>query len=170
MRRVYQAALVVSLMGLCASLAVHVRSLLGFGLHHWFVPQLLIFALIVPWMLAADDIVHGGITRWRRRPLARIGPTPAGPGFLGESFGQQQKWGEELWRNQPGWIKKLNYGITGYFFFVFATFFFRPHPTNTYFSGTLPAPIAFLFSAGWMTFCWIYFGTFWRALELDRER
>jgi hypothetical protein len=165
---VYWVALVISSCALVASFIVHIRSALGLGLYHWILPFGFIFGLILPYLLACDDIVHGGVKLWGRRPLASIevGSSSKSSFFL--NWPQQQKWGKEVFRTRPAWIKKIDWLFIGYFFLVFGAFSLKSHPNDPT-SGPLPAPVAFFFSAGWMGFYWSFVGTFWHVLQLDRK-
>ena len=172
MKFVYWAALVISSCALVASLIVHIRSALGFDLNHWIVPFGLIMVLFLPYMLACDDIVHGGVEHWRKRPSASIEIDSSSNRSYFLNWEQQQKWGMEVFKNRAAWIKKIDFLFLGYFFLVFIVFYLKTHPDDPFsksLSSTLPAPVAFFFSTGWMGFYWFFVGTFWQALQFDRK-
>jgi hypothetical protein len=172
-RIIYWVTLAISLCGLVASLMVHIRSALGLGLSHWILPFGFIFGLFLPYLLACDDIVHGGVKLWRRRPLASIEAGSSSKSSFFLNWSQQQRWGKEAFRNRPPWIKKMDFLFLGYFFLVFAVFSLKHYSNDPdlkdFSSSALPARVAFLFSSGWMAGCWLFFGTFWHVLQLDRK-
>jgi hypothetical protein len=160
MQYLYRVALAISLVGFTVSLDVHVRSILGSDLNHWILPFLFMIILQIPWMLAVDDIVDGSINQWRRR--THIG--------IQSSLEKQMLWGQSLFRGRPTWLKAIDYVILGYFFIIFISFLRKTYPIDTYsphLGPRLPAPVATLFSSGWMAFYWYYLGTFWRVLKLN---
>jgi hypothetical protein len=171
-KSVYWVALVISSCTLVASLLVHIRSALGLGLYHWMLPFGFIFVLFSPYLLACDDIVHGGVKLWRKRPLQSIEDSSRTNNSFFLNWSQQQMWGREVFRNRPAWIKKVDWLFLGYFSLVFVIFSLKSHPNDhglLPWSSPLPAPVAFFFSSGWMAFYWHFVGTFWNALQLDRK-
>jgi hypothetical protein len=169
---VYWIGLVISSCALVASIIVHIRSALGLDLYHWLLPFGFIIGLFLPYLLACDDIVHGGVKVWRKRPLQSIEHGSTGKSSFFLNWSQQQKWGNGVFKTRPAWIKKIDCLFLGYFFLVFGAFFLKSHPKDSQllpWSSPLPAPVAFFFSAGWMSFYWFFLGIFWHVLQLDRK-
>ena len=172
MKIIYWVALVISLCALVVSLIVHIRSAEGFDLYHWILPFGFIAGLFFPYLLACDDIVHGGVKLWRKRPLQSTADNPDGRPSLFLNWEQQQRWGQEVFRTRPAWIKKVDLLFIGYFFVVFGLKIIKNDPSDTHilpWASPLPAPDAFFFSAGSMAFYEAFAGTFWHVLQLDRK-
>jgi hypothetical protein len=158
-RYLYRVSLTVSVIGFIASLVVHVRSLLGFGLHDWFLHFIFILLLMGPWFLAVDDVTRNGMTQWQSRPL------DSAEAHLEKQILQ----GQLLFRTRPRRIKIVDYAILGYFILGFSYFLMKTSPTDPYSQSSgayLPVPVTVFFSIGWMVFYWNFFGTFWRTLKL----
>jgi hypothetical protein len=158
-RKIYWTSLVISCLGFALSLFVHVRSLMGFGLPDWFVLPAFLLLPLGAWFIAADDVVHGGTARWRKKSL-----------ITDESETEKQTfWGQAFYR---GWAKPFKWG-NGFFvlyFLILAVPFLKnsvsanPFPRSSL--RFIEAPLATLLSCVCMGGFWMYSATFARVLKL----
>jgi hypothetical protein len=167
-RHLYRAALGASLVGLIASLIVHVRSLMGVGFYHWFAPFGLIFILFVPYLFACEGIVHGGMLGFRKDSTEPRDPGRSRDSGLGlDSIEYLQRWRIALAR-RPTWLRTLNYIVLFYFMttFVICFIFQVQHDqlSNIFSLRMLPSSTAFLLSSGWVLCYWVLFSTFWQVI------
>jgi hypothetical protein len=172
-RYIFRAALAVSVIGLSASLVVHIRSLLGFGFHHWLAFFGLILVLVVPYILACDGIAHGGATGWRKDPREYFASSTSLAGWLGvDLFEYQARW-RTAFARRPPWLKRLDLLVNGYCVMTFIIPFFikghRGELSNLFSSTSLPASIVFVISSGLILFFWISFSTFWLVMQINVE-
>ncbi len=146
-RLLFWGSLLVSSLGLGASLIVHIRSFFGIGLFHWVVPFGLIFCLTIPYLVARSDLT--GTLDYVR---------------------QSEAWGQAFLGRRPRWMNRMAWVLFAYFMVFFLILLMKDH-ANTFYpwdSGRgLPAPVAQFFSTGWMCFYWEHACTLWRALHLD---
>jgi hypothetical protein len=143
----YWGSLLVSCLGLFASLAVHIRSFFGIGLLHWVFPFGMIFCLCIPDWVARSDLA-GNIDRFR----------------------QFKEWVQALYGNRPTWMTQLNWVLLGYFAFSTLILWAKDHSgtfSHVDSSQGIPAPAAQFFSTAWMSLCWEFICVFWLVLHPD---
>jgi hypothetical protein len=172
-RQLYLTGLVASLFGLILSLVAHLRSIAGFGFHHWFAPFGLIFALFVPYILACDGIVHGGATGWRKDPREYLGPRTGRASWLGLNFFERQYRWRTGFARRPPWMNRLDLLVNVYCLITFIVLFFikgqRGELSNIFSSTALPSSIVFVISSGWVLCFWVFFSTFWLVMQINAE-